>query len=380
MLIGEARIPLMRAPALFAAVVLALAWCSTAAAGQAQPGSARGQVTDSSGGVLPGVTVTAAASDGRIVTSTVTDGSGGFVLKAVPAGRLSLTFQLEGFANVAIQLSIEPGNETQIVERLDLAQLSETVVVHAPPVIVPPVPPRPRIIPPPPPVPVAAAVPPHDRDSICGPSKRGARSGSLGTIASGLAANQTENFAAGAQLVIVGGRQDGLEPGRNLVVRRDFVVRGDAGAESVAEHSAGLLQIVTAGDRTSLAVVVYACDEFRKGDFLAAFNPEPLRVPEPAGTPAYRDAARILFADEGQTMGAPRRLMVIDRGTDRGTRVGQRFTLFRDRPGMSRPEIIGDAVVVAVRADSATVRIVRVVDAIIAGDKAAPHLAPVAAR
>ena len=369
----------MRAPAATVIVLAAfLALCSTVAFGQTPKGSARGRVTDSSGGVLPGVTVTAAAADGRILKSTVTDGAGGFALSALPAGRLSLTFQLEGFANLAVPLSIEPGSETQIVEHLDLAQLSETVVVHAPPVVAPP--PRPRIIPPPPPAPVLTAVPAHDRDSICGPSKPGARSESLGIITSGRDANQVENYAEGAQLVIAGGRHDGLEPGRNFVVRRDYVVRGDAGAEAVAEHSAGLLQIITAGDRSSLAVVVYACDEFRKGDFLASFNPEPVRDPEPVGTPAYRDAARILFADEGQTMGAPRRLMVIDRGTDRGTHVGQRFTLFRQRPGTSRPDIVGDAIAVAVRADSATIRINRVVEAITVGDKAAPQVAPVAAR
>ncbi len=368
----------MRAPVATLIVLAAcLALCSSVVFGQTPQGSARGQVTDSSGGVLPGVTVTATAADGRILKSTVTDGAGAFALSALPVGRLSLTFQLEGFANVAVPLSIEPGRDTRIVEHLDLAQLSETVVVHAPPVVAPP---RPRIIPPPPPAPVVTAVPAHDRDSICGPSKPGARSESLGIITSGRDANQVENYAAGAQLVIAGGRHDGLEPGRNFVVRRDYVVRGDAGAEAVAEHSAGLLQIITAGSRSSLAVVVYACDEFRKGDFLAAFNPEPVRDPEPAGTPAYRDAARILFADEGQTMGAPRRLMVIDRGTDRGTHVGQRFTLFRQRPGTSRPDIVGDAVAVAVRADSATIRINRVADAITAGDKAAPQVAPVAAR
>ena len=379
MLIGEARIPFMRVHAAATlALITLLVVSSTVKGGQPAYGAARGQVTDRSGGVLPGVTVTATAADGRILKSTVTDGAGGFALSALPAGRLTLTLQLEGFANVAVALGIEPGGDTQIVEHLDLAQLSETVVVHASPVVVPPL--RPRIIPPPPPAPVLTAVPAHDRDSICGPSKPGARSESLGTITSGLDANLRENYASGAQLVIAGGRHDGLEPGRNLVVRRDYVVRGDAGAEAVAEHSAGLLQIITAGDRSSLAVVVYACDEFRKGDFLASFNPEPVRNPEPVGTPAYRDAARILFADEGQIMGAPRRLMVIDRGTDRGAHVGQRFTLFRQRPGTSRPDIVGDAVVVAVRADSATIRINRVADAITAGDKAAPQVAPVAAR
>ena len=371
----------MRAPAaILALLALAVALSSPAAAGQTPQGAARGQVTDSSGGVLPGVIVTATGADGRVLTTAVTDRSGGFVITALPVGPLTLTFQLEGFASVAAALGVEPGSELRIVERLALAQLSETVVVHAPAVVVPPLP-RPRIVAPPaPPPPVATPVPAHDRDSICGPSKPGARPESLGIITSGRDANQGESYAAGAQLVIDGGRHDGLEAGRNLVVRRDYVVRGAAGTEGIAEHSAGLLQIVTAGDRSSVAVVVYACDEFRKGDFLASFNPEPVRDPDPVGTPAYRDAARVLFADEGQTMGAPRRLMVIDRGTDHGTHVGQRFTLFRRRPRASRPDIVGDAIVVAVRSDSATIRIARVTDAITAGDLAAPQVSPVAAR
>ena len=95
----------------------------------------------------------------------------------------------------------------------------------------------------------------------------------------------------------------------------------------------------------------------RQGDFLASFKPEPIRPPEPRGVPVYDDPARILFADEGQILGAPRRLMVIDRGSERGIRVGQRLTLFRRKArGGARPDIVGDAIVVAVRTDSATIR------------------------
>jgi hypothetical protein len=102
--------------------------------------------------------------------------------------------------------------------------------------------------------------------------------------------------------------------------------------------------------------------------------------PDPHGIPDYDDAARILFADEGQILGAPRRLMVIDRGGEHGVRVGQRVTLFR-RPsrGARSPDIIGDAIVVAVRIDSATIRIERVNDAISSGDLAAPQILPPAA-
>jgi hypothetical protein len=125
---------------------------------------------------------------------------------------------------------------------------------------------------------------------------------------------------------------------------------------------------------------VYACDELRRGDFLASFKPESIRDPEPPGTTAFYDVARVLFADEGQTLGAPQRLMVIDRGTEQGTRVGQRFTLFRQGRGAARRDVVGDAIVVAVRTDSATIRVDRVTDAISAGDWAAPQTASSVAR
>ncbi len=160
--------------------------------------------------------------------------------------------------------------------------------------------------------------------------------------------------------------------GQNLVVRHFFRVRPLTGTDTTGEHSAGVVQIVSADERTSVAVVVYACDELRAGDFLASFAPEPVRSPDPRGTPNYDDAARILFADENQILAAPRRLMVIDRGSANGVRVGQRMTLFRRRRGHS-PDTVGEAVVVALRSDSATIRVERINDTISSGDMAAPQ-------
>jgi hypothetical protein len=59
---------------------------------------------------------------------------------------------------------------------------------------------------------------------------------------------------------------------------------------------------------------------------------------------------------------------VIDRGIANGVRAGQRLTLFRKRGG---PEVIGEAVVVAARTDSATIRIERLTGTLVAGDMAA---------
>jgi hypothetical protein len=365
----------MRTSAAALVIIALLIGCSTVAADQPPQGAVRGAATDSSGGVLPGVTVLAAATDGRLLSTTVTDGSGRFVFPALPAGPITLSFQLEGFAIATVAVAIRPGAETRVVERLELASLSETVVVKAPLKIDPPVrfvPPPP---PPPPPPPVVRPVPIHDRGAICGPAKPDAFPESLGTIRSGRGETQGGLYTTGSQLVIDSGPGDSLEVGRNLVVRRHYRVRGASGADTLGEHSAGLVQIVAAAEHSSIAVVVYACDELRTGDFLASFTPQPPRDPDPLGMPVYNDAARILLADEGQTLGAPRRLMVIDRGDDYGIRVGQRFTLFRQRGDKARREVVGDAVIVAVRTDSATIRVDRVSDVIAPGDWAAPQSA-----
>jgi carboxypeptidase family protein len=351
--------------------------CSTAAA-ESGPGVVRGEVIDDSGGVLPGVTVVATAADGRILATAVTDGKGGYVLKALPLGPVHLTFQLAGFDNATVGLTVQPGVEVRVVERLGLAAITESVVVYGKAPVAPPRPllplDRQRPLLPPSPHRVVIPVPTHDRDSICGPAKPGATAESLGTIRLRRYKAERGLYATGDELVIDGGTLNGLDVGRNLVVRRYYRVSGLAGASATGEHSSGLLQIVTADERSSIAIVVYACDELMKGDFLASFTPEPIRTPDPVGIPAFGAAARILFADAGQTLGVPRRLMVIDQGSEDRIRVGQRLTLFRRRGwDAAKPDVVGDAIVVAVRTNSATIRVERVNDAISSGDWAAPQ-------
>ena len=380
MLIGEARKPSMRLSTTTLATAAAVFFviCSTVSAAQTGQGVVRGEVTDSSGGVLPGATVVATAADGRVLATTVTDRAGGYVFRALAAGPVILRFELGGFTSVVVRLDVQPGAETRVVERLEVAPIFDTVVVHGDV----PVDPSPSVLSsPPPPPPVVTPVPTHDRDSVCGPAKPGASPESFGTIRSGRYEAKAGLYTEGTELIIDGGVLNGLDVGRNLVVRRHFRVRGlGVKGDVIGEHSAGLLQIVAADQSSSIAVVLYACDELMTGDFLASFKPESIRAPDPVGIPAYRDAARILFADEGQMLGAPRRLMVIDRGSEHGVSVGQRLTLFRRGRSAERPDVVGDAIVVAVRTDSATIRVERVTDAISAGDWAAPQTRSSAAR
>ena len=364
----------MRIPVRIIAASALVALCATVSAAQRATGAVRIEVVDNSGGRLAAVALVVTAADGQVLTA-VTDRTGVHVFPAVPVGPVMVRLRLEGFAGVLVGVTVQPGAESRIVQRLDLAPLAETVVVAAPAPVEPPRPPPPPPPPTPTRVPLIKPVPPHDRDSICGPAKPEIAAESLGTIRSTRYVAEGGLYTTGAQIAVDGGTLNGLEVGQNVVVRHSFRTRSIAGADATGEHTAGLVQIVGASERSSIAVVIYACDELRTGDSLATFRPEPLRDPEPHGIPNYDAAARILFADEGQILAAPRRLMVIDQGSQQGIRVGQRVTLFRRRRA-SGPEIVGDAVVVATRIDSATIRVDRVNDTISSGDMAAPQSPP----
>jgi Carboxypeptidase regulatory-like domain len=367
-----------------AAVAFTIASLSSVAIGQSAEGRVHGVVADESGGVLPGVTVAATAPDGTVVAADVTNNVGLYAL-ALPAAPVALTFSLEGFSPATVDVDVAAGEDVRVAaQRLAVAPRSETVVVHGDPKVdIVSAPARPSL-PPPPPPPAVNPVPEHDHDSICAPAKADASPESLGTVFSQSSNYEHEHdnslFATNDQIIVDGGTQNGLTVGQNVVARRSYRPTPDM-RTAIGEHTAGVLQIVSATEQSSVAVVIYACDEIMRGDRLAAFAPEPVRAPEPAGTPAFDDAAQILFADAGQLLGAPRRFMVIDRGADQAIHAGQRLTLFRrGTRGEHTPTVVGDAVVVAVRHDSATIRVERVNDAVAFGDLAAPQRAAESAR
>src|SRR5437763_15577165 len=84
-----------------------MSWCGvflgfatmflSAAAASAQSGSISGTVKDPSGGVMPGVTVTATRTTLSTQFTATTDGQGFYSLPKLPVGRYDLLIQIEGF-------------------------------------------------------------------------------------------------------------------------------------------------------------------------------------------------------------------------------------------------------------------------------------------
>src|SRR3970040_1664748 len=70
---------------------------TTSALAQLSTAQLSGRVSDESGAVLPGVTVTATQTDTGFTRSDVTDGNGSYVLSNLPPGPYRFEVSLAGF-------------------------------------------------------------------------------------------------------------------------------------------------------------------------------------------------------------------------------------------------------------------------------------------
>ena len=113
-------------------VLLGLAACSSLALAQAtSTATVRGTVTDSSGGVLPGATVTLTNLGNKAVATAVTDDRGGYLAVVFP-GNYDLKVELSGFKNYEQKsISVSPSDTRGIDIKLDVGQQTETVTVTA---------------------------------------------------------------------------------------------------------------------------------------------------------------------------------------------------------------------------------------------------------
>lgn len=105
-----------------------------AAAAHAQGTTSRmvGTVTDMTGAVLPGATVTLTNEATNVSFTTSTTSAGTYVFEALQTGRYTVAIELDGFKKfVSTGNRVEIGTPTTLNARLDPGALVETVVVSA---------------------------------------------------------------------------------------------------------------------------------------------------------------------------------------------------------------------------------------------------------
>ena len=123
------------------AIALALIWCVADAHSLAQAvyGSVRGTITDSSGAVLPGTSVTITSKARNTADTVVTDADGVYTKERLLPGTYEITAELQGFkqavvANVVVNVdsqakvdfSLAPGAVTETVDVTAMSPLLKT--------------------------------------------------------------------------------------------------------------------------------------------------------------------------------------------------------------------------------------------------------------
>lgn len=100
------------------------------ATGQTAVGEIFGRVTDESGAVLPGVTVTLESSALIQRMSTVTSARGSFQLPSLPLGTYSVIFEMSGFSRMVREgVRVETGFSAEVNAKLKVSSVQETVTV-----------------------------------------------------------------------------------------------------------------------------------------------------------------------------------------------------------------------------------------------------------
>jgi hypothetical protein len=102
------------------------------AAGQAVSGTILGEVADSTGAVIPGVTVTCTNTGTGFTRTVVTDSKGEYSAPSVPTGTYTVTAEMQGFKKVTMaNVQVGVDQKVRIPMKLDLGQMTEAIEIQA---------------------------------------------------------------------------------------------------------------------------------------------------------------------------------------------------------------------------------------------------------
>lgn len=109
--------------------VLVCAFTASAWAQGVQTGIITGTARDTGDLVLPGVTVSVTSTSLQGVRNTVTDGNGVYVLRGLPPGQYTVTFELPGLETVTRNATVEVGKPAEVNASMGIEGITETVTV-----------------------------------------------------------------------------------------------------------------------------------------------------------------------------------------------------------------------------------------------------------
>jgi len=97
---------------------------------QRTAGTISGTVMDTTGAVLPGVSVTAVCTETNLTRTVITDTQGGYTIPDVPGCLYRVTAELAGFKTIAREAPVAANSVAKTDFRLEVGAVSETVTVE----------------------------------------------------------------------------------------------------------------------------------------------------------------------------------------------------------------------------------------------------------
>jgi hypothetical protein len=118
---------------LFLAGILCTLLAARVQAQTTPTGILTGQVVDSSGAVMPGVSVTAASPSLQGTRSAVTSANGDYIIPFLPAGDYAVSFELAGFQKQTKRIRVQVAETVPLHAQLSLSAVTEELTVTAEP-------------------------------------------------------------------------------------------------------------------------------------------------------------------------------------------------------------------------------------------------------
>ena len=182
------------------------------------------------------------------------------------------------------------------------------------------------------------------------------------------------SHAPGDLVTINAGTKSGITVGQEFYTRRALAgLTGRISRTNPATlRTTGWIRVWAVDDDMSLATITHACETVDVDDYLVPFALPTIPTPSSAtGKPERGDYANVLSGQDRRTAFGQNDYLLIDRGTNQGVSLGARFVLYHDKRTTGHFLFeIGEGIVVDVKDNTATVHVLRAIDAITAGDYA----------
>jgi hypothetical protein len=187
-------------------------------------------------------------------------------------------------------------------------------------------------------------------------------------------------WAPGDLITINAGTDNGIEVGQEYYIRRVQVENTNKVSRTTPAsiRTAGWLRVYAVEKEMSLATVVHACDSIEVDDYLEPFVMPTVPTPAADGVKPQRgNYGRIMFGADRRRSFGKGDFFIINRGSDHGVALGDRFVVYRDKQvDQNFLYHVGEAVVMSVTPETATLQATVTRDAFLSGDYVSPRKRP----